>query len=84
MAGIFPNAPHFPSADTGASPAREWVIPAFLPVRNYARKLCVLPPGMPDCLEVHIVQTEEGIERTTAAVYGKRAYVVHYEIRRRA
>lgn len=84
MAGIFPNAPQFSSAETDDTPVREWVVPAFLPVRNYARKLCVLPPGMPDCLEVHVVHSDEGIERTTAVIYGTRSYLVHYEFRQKA
>jgi hypothetical protein len=84
MPGLFPNAPQFSTTETDITPAREWVMPAFLPVRHYAQKICVLPPGMPDYLEVHVVQSDEGIERTTAVIYGKRAYLVHYEFKKTA
>lgn len=83
MAGFFPSTPLFPSAETDAGPAREWVMPALIPRRAYARTCVKLPPGMPDRLEVHVVHSEEGIERSTAVVYGARAYLVHYEFRQR-
>lgn len=83
MRGIFPNAPMLPSAASDARPVCEWVMPAFIPQRDYARKRVMLPPGMPDCLEVHVIHSEEGIERSTAVIYGTRAYLIHYEFRRR-
>lgn len=56
-------------------------MPAFIPQRDYARTCRPLPPGMPDCLEVHVLHSEEGIERSTAVVYGARAYLIHYELK---
>ena len=47
--------------------------------RDYFRLRNALPAGMPDCLEVSIGQSEEGIERCTAAIYGDYAYLIHYE-----
>lgn len=43
----------------------------------------ILPPGMPDCLQISVVRLEEGTERCTAAVYGQHAYVIHYEFKPR-
>lgn len=40
-----------------------------------------LPSGMPDRLEVHVVRSGDGVERATAAIYGARAYLVHYEFK---
>lgn len=78
MSILFPTAPRFAPALTDVTPVREWVMPAVLPRRGYARVCVALPPGMPDCLEVSIVRSAEGTERTTAVLYGKRAYLVHY------
>jgi hypothetical protein len=33
---------------------------------------------MPTCLEVCVTHSEEGTERTTTAIYGRRAYLIHY------
>jgi hypothetical protein len=35
---------------------------------------------MPDCLEVTVACTDEGIERTTAVIYGHRTYLIHYAL----
>ena len=82
MSGIFPNAPVFSSATRDAAPVREWVMPAVMPRRDYARTCTALPPGMPDCLEVSVMHSAEGTERTTAVIYGARAYLIHYEFKR--
>lgn len=81
MSAIFPNAPVFSPAVTDSSPAREWVMPAVMPKRDFARACTALPSGMPDCLEVSVVHTEDGAERTTAVIYGARAYLIHYEFK---
>lgn len=81
MSGIFPNTPVNVSAGTDSRPASAWVMPAFIPKRGYARTCTALPPGMPDCLEVNVIRSEEGTERTTAAIYGARAYLIHYEFK---
>lgn len=78
MSAIFPNPPLFPSANSDARPVCEWVMPAHLPERDCVRACRALPPGMPDCVEVQVIRTDEGIERSVAAVYGARAYLVHY------
>jgi hypothetical protein len=79
MSGIFPKAPAITSTEPDATPVREWVMP--VPKRNYARVCTALPPGMPDCLEVSIVRSGDGVERTTAVIYGRRAYLIHYEFK---
>ena len=38
---------------------------------------------MPDCLEVVISHSEQGTERCTAAIYGKHAYLIHYQFKPR-
>lgn len=81
MSAIFPNTPLLPSSSRDARPVCEWVIPALIPERDYARTRRALPSGMPDCLEVHVVRSEEGIERSTAAIYGTRAFLIHYEFK---
>lgn len=81
MPGIFPNAPLSSSAGMDARLVCEWIMPATIPERACARTCVALPPGMPDCLEVHVVHSEEGIERSTAVVYGARAYLIHYEFK---
>lgn len=65
-----------------ARPVCEWVVPALIPERDYARTRRALPSGMPDCLEVHVLRSDDGIERSTAAIYGARAYLIHYECKR--
>ena len=82
MPGILPNAPIFSSTDWDAKPSCEWVMPALLPERAYIRTGRALPAGMPDRLEVRVVRFEDGIERSTAVIYGARAYLVHYEFKR--
>lgn len=78
MSGIFPNAPVFSSAETDAAPVCEWVVPVDIPKRNHARLCIALPPGMPDCLQVNVIRSDEGVERSTAVIYGARAYLIHY------
>ena len=78
---LFPDAPGFSPSLNDAEPARAWVMPATLPRRGYTRACVALPPGMPDCLEVSVVRSIEGTERTTAAVYGARVYLIHYEFK---
>lgn len=82
MQGIFPSAPRFSSTDTDARPVCEWIRPALLPERDYARTRRALPSGMPGSLEVHVLHFMDGVERSTVVMYGARAYLVHYEFRR--
>lgn len=80
MQGIVPNAP-FPSPGKETMPACEWVMPAGISRRDYARTCTALPPGMPDCLEVSVIHSDEGVERSTAVIYGTHAYLIHYEFK---
>jgi hypothetical protein len=79
MSGIIPNRSHCSTLDTDARPVCEWVMPVVIPKKNYARTCKALPSGMPTCLEVCVIHSEEGTERTTTAVYGRRVYLIHYE-----
>jgi hypothetical protein len=82
MSDFFPTSPVVPAGTNGAVPAREWVMPTpSAQRRNYSSTCKALPPGMPDLLQVHIDHSEEGTERCTAAIYGSRAYVIHYEFK---
>lgn len=81
MSALFPDAPRSTPAIADVTPAREWVMPSVVPRLGYARACIALPPGMPDCLEVCIVRSDEGTERTTAVMYGARAYLIHYEFK---
>jgi hypothetical protein len=84
MSVIFPQAPFIPVARQDTKPACEWVMPASTARRrDYFSTYKVLPTGMPDCLHVSIDHSEEGTERCTAAIYGGRAYVIHYEFKPR-
>jgi hypothetical protein len=81
---MFPKSPVVPAAGLDAMPAREWVVPApSAQRRNHFSVYKVLPAGIPDCLEVHIGYSAEGAERCTAAIYGNRTYVIHYEFKAR-
>lgn len=82
MLRLFPVFPplHKDSCIRGA--AHEWVAPAALR-RNHHDLYKKLPAGKPDCLRVDILHFDEGVERCTAAVYGGRAYVIHYEFTKR-
>jgi hypothetical protein len=80
MSGLFPNAPLLSAAETDARPVCAWVKPSIDPKLGYARTCAALPPGMPDCLEVTVACTDEGIERTTAVIYGHRTYLIHYAL----
>lgn len=80
MSAIFPTSPVIPTARNRTRPACEWVVPApSAQRRNYSSLCKALPVGMPDLLQVNIAHSEEGTERCTAAIYGSRAYVIHYE-----
>ena len=81
MSILFPDAPRASTALTDMPPVREWVMPTVVPKRGYARTCVALPPGMPDCLEVSVLRSDEGTERTTAVIYGARAYLIHYEFK---
>lgn len=78
MSILFPSAPRFSPALTDTPPVREWVLPATVPRQGQVKSCVALPPGMPDCLEVSIIHSAEGTERTTALMYGARAYLIHY------
>lgn len=78
MHGIIPVTPRIPASEKDCMPVCEWVMPATIAERDYARTCKALPAGMPDCLEAQTVQTDEGIERCTTAIYGRRAYLLHY------
>ena len=87
MPGMLPRAPLFPSIMTQAAPACELVLPVPAPRRADYFRLCkALPAGMPDYLEVSITHSELGTERSTAAFYGGRAYLIHLtlELRKRS
>lgn len=78
MSGLVPQSPTIPALFE-ARPACEWVLPrAVLPQRDYCRTYRALPPGKPDCLSVSTAYTDGGVERCVAAVYGARAYLIHY------
>lgn len=82
MPGLFPKSPIIPAANRHVVPACEWVMPAQNRLRRSHFDLYnALPAGKPDCLEVHVVHAREGTERSTAAVYGNRSYLIHYEFR---
>jgi hypothetical protein len=81
MRGILPDVPLFSSAGKDAEPACDWIVPAFISRRDYARTCKALPPGMPDCLDVSVIRSEEGVERCTAVIYGARTYLIHYEFK---
>jgi hypothetical protein len=84
MPGLFPKPPVFPDARHEAVPVCEWVMPAPSAQRRDWFSTCKrLPKGMPDCLEVSIGRSTEGTERCTAAIYGKHAYVIHYDFKPR-
>lgn len=79
MSEIIPSAPPFSAVARRNVPACEWVVPATLSRRDYARTRKALPQGVPDYLEVSVVHSKDGIERCTAAVYGAHVYLIHYQ-----
>lgn len=84
MQNLFPTAPNLPAALNRAVPVREWVMPAKDLSRRHGVGFCTrLPPGMPDCLQVETFVGTDAVERSTAAVYGNRSYLIHYEFKRR-
>lgn len=79
MSVIFPEAPFIPAARQGTIPVCEWVVPAAVRQRRrYLEPSAELPPGMPDRLLVDTRYSRSGIERSTAAFYRGRAYLIHY------
>lgn len=82
MSGLFPDLPSS-GRSVASPPAREWVMPARGLRGDHAHTCKALPHGMPDCLEVQIMHSAEGTERTTAAIYGAHAYLVHFEFKPR-
>ncbi len=81
MREMFPDAPLFSSSQSDSRPVCEWIVPNVMSKRDYARTCKALPPGMPDSLEVRVTRLEEGTERSTAVIYGARAYLIHYEFK---
>lgn len=82
MSRLLPCFPPFETHVRLDRSAHEWIAPAKLR-RNHYDLYKKLPPGKPDLLCVDIQHLEEGVERCTTAVYGERAYVIHYEFTRR-
>ena len=80
MQRLYPSAAFFQVERLVQVARREWIAPTALR-RDHYSVFKKLPPGMPDCLRIEIQHGEEGTERCTAAVYGGRAYVIHYELR---
>lgn len=82
MPGLFPKPPVIPAASQNVVPACEWVMPAAARLqRQHFSLYNALPAGQPDYLDVSINYAPEGTERTTAAVYGNKAYLIHYEFK---
>ncbi|MDB5757958.1 MAG: hypothetical protein JWM30_1247 [Burkholderia sp.] len=78
MSGIKPGVPSFPSSATHSVTVCEFVQPRKAPGHADLFRLCrALPPGMPDKLEVSVIRHNDGVERSTAAYYGGRAYLIH-------
>lgn len=81
MSGIVPGAPSFPSPGTPSFTVCELVQVRSTPRRASVFKLCkALPGGMPDKLEVSVIHFDHGVERSTAAYYDGRAYLIHIAI----
>ncbi len=78
MSVIFPQSPYIPAIRQDSLPVCEWVMPAPAMRRDYLNACQALPSGMPDCVDISIVHVEDGIERCTAVIYGRRAYLIHY------
>ncbi|MDQ9169469.1 hypothetical protein Q8A64_03480 [Oxalobacteraceae bacterium R-40] len=83
MQKLFPTIPSLLETRQVKLPSHEWVAPA-LPRKNHSGVYRKLPAGTPDCLCVNIIHFTEGVERCTAAVYGERVYVIHYEFKAHA
>jgi hypothetical protein len=80
MSEFFPKPPFIPAARHDSIPVCEWILPAAsIQQRDFFRLRKALPAGMPDCLEVSVDRSGEGVERCTAAIYGNHAYLIHYE-----
>lgn len=80
MSAIFPNAPVFSFSESYANPVCALIVPANIPERDCVRMCKALPPGMPDYLEMHIVRGKTAIEKSTAVIYGTRAYLIDFRI----
>ena len=82
MPGLLPKSPVIPAAGQHVMPACEWVMPATARSRREHFSLYnALPAGKPDYLDVAVSHAPEGTERTTAAVYGSKVYLIHYEFK---
>jgi hypothetical protein len=78
MSGIMPGTPAFPSSGSRSVAVCEVIQPRATPRRAELFRLCkALPPGMPDKLEVSVIRHDYGVERSTAAYYDGRAYLIH-------
>jgi hypothetical protein len=78
MSGIAPGTPAFPSSGSRTVAVCELVQPRATPRRAEIFRLCTaLPRGMPDKLEVSVIRHDYGVERSTAAYYDGRAYLIH-------
>ena len=84
MFDLIPRTPVIPVSRQDTLPVCEWVVPArAMRRRDHFSTYKILPPGKPDYLYVSTEHDEEGTGRCTAAVYGGRAYVIHFEFKPR-
>ena len=79
MRELFPEPPGLSSARQRPVAVTEWVMPGGSTLRRWVGLHPALPRAMPDCLEVNLIHREEGSERSVAAVYGNRSYLIHLE-----
>jgi hypothetical protein len=78
MSGIVPGRPAFIASATRSVTVSELVQVRATPRHADLFKLCkALPRGMPDKLEVSVIRYDHGVERSTAAYYDGRAYLIH-------
>lgn len=78
MSALLPSPPATSFEHQDRRPACALVVPAHAGERDYTKTCKALPAGMPDRLELHVMRSAQGVERTTSVVYGERAYLVHY------
>lgn len=78
MSGIVPRSPVFPSPGNRDASVCEVIQSSVSPRRADIFRLCTaLPRGMPDKLEVCVIRHDYGVERSIAAYYSGRAYLIH-------
>lgn len=81
MRSLVPNSAFLSNKEISQYDNVAWILPSSTR-KDRLGVYKILPAGQPDYIHVDIIHTTEGTERCTAAIYGNKAYVIHYTFKK--